>query len=166
MLCTWTRLQTGWNVLPAESDLIKAVSERPVVFAHECMNGLPDRSVSRQNLLKGRPTQRRIRRHQSVMKEFVVKTANDKEVNNLQHREGGGKDTQCSADSRLCRAAGRNECSRTRQILLTFKELTQELAVSTGTTAVLPRQGIRLRGTQSPMDPDQVTRGVGMLDGR
>ena len=167
MLSTWTWLQTGWDILSTESHLIEAVSERPVVFAHECMNGLPDRPVSSQNLLKGRPAQRRVRRHrQGVMKEFVVQSANDKEVNNLQHRKGGGKDTQRSADSRLSRATRRNEGSRTGQILFTFQELTQELTVGAGTTAVLPRQGIRLRCAQSPGNPDKVTRGVSLLDGR
>ena len=57
MLCTWPGLQTGWDVLPAESDLIQAVRESPVVFAHECMNCLPDGPVSCQNLLKGGATQ-------------------------------------------------------------------------------------------------------------
>ena len=64
------------------------------------------------------------------MKEFVVKTANDKEVNNLQHRESRSKDTQCTANSRLCRAARRNESGGTRQILFTFKEASDSVARS------------------------------------
>ena len=82
------------------------------------------------------------------MKEFVVKTANDKEVNNLQRRQSGGKDTQCAANSRLCRTARRAEGGGTRQILLTFKEMAQELAVSAASDSVARSlQGIQ---TESP----------------
>ena len=84
------------------------------------------------------------------MKEFVVKTANDEEVNNLQHRQSCGKYTQGPADRGLSRSTRRNERSRTRQFLLAFQKVTQELTVSARTTAVLPRQGVRFGGTKSP----------------
>ena len=57
MLRTRPGLQTGRDVLPAESNLIEAVRESPVVFARERMDCLPNGPVSSQNLLKGGATQ-------------------------------------------------------------------------------------------------------------
>ena len=167
MLHARSGLQTGRDVLPAKGNLIEAVGESPVILAHERMDRLPNSSVSSQNLLKGGATQGRIRWHrQGVMKEFVVKASNDKEVYNLQHGQGSSKNTECTADRGLRGTARRDKGSGTREVLFTFKKMTQELAVRTGTTAVLPGQSVRLSGPQSPGNPNRVARGMSMLDSR
>ena len=100
------------------------------------------------------------------MKEFVVKSSNDKEVNNLQHGQGSSKDTECAADRRLRGTARRDKSSGTRQVLFTFKKMTQELTVSARTTAVLPGQSVRFSGPQPPGNPNRVAGGVSMLNSR
>ena len=66
------------------------------------MNGLPNRAIRSKDFLQRWTSQGAIGRHGKCKgQEFVIKAFNDQQVDFVQHRQGGGKDRKCLADSRL-----------------------------------------------------------------